>query len=131
MIRPAGFFSELSPGWGLPLDGSIKDAVKSTGEPDEKNFITYLRNGTGIWSEMSAGPDVLDPEAPIMTGIGSLYTDGDWIWREDLAHYVIKYHVSLPAEFVTHVRALNYKMPEVPEARLVEILTQDLRITMD
>ncbi|MDX3454236.1 hypothetical protein PV396_20185 [Streptomyces sp. ME02-8801-2C] len=131
MIRPAGFFIELSPGWGLPLSGSIKDAVNSTGEPDEKNFVTYLRNGTGIWSEMSAGHDVLDPEAPILTGIGSLYTDGDWIWREDLAHYVTKYHVSLPAEFVTHIRALNYRTPDVPETKLIEILTQDLGITMD
>jgi hypothetical protein len=126
MIRPVGFFSELSPGWGLPLDGSIKDVVNPTGEPDESKIIAYLRNGAGIWSEMSAGPDVLDPEAPDIPGIGSLYTDGTWLWRQDLAYYLGKYHVSLPAEFVTHVRNSHHEVPQVAESRLMEILTQDL-----
>ncbi|WP_309062143.1 hypothetical protein [Streptomyces sp.] len=126
MIRPIGFFTELSPGWGLPEDGSIKDAVRPTGEPDEQNILEYLRNGTEIWSEMSAGPDVLDPEAPNMTGIGSLVTDGTWLWREDLPHYVAKYHVSLPREFLEHVRSLKYTAPAVSESRLIEISTEDL-----
>lgn len=126
MIRPIGFFTELSPGWGLPEDGSIKDAVRPTGEPDEQNILEYLRNGTEIWSEMSAGPDVLDPEAPNMTGIGSLVTDGTWLWREDLPHYVAKYHVSLSREFLEHVRSLKYTAPAVSESRLIEISTEDL-----
>jgi hypothetical protein len=126
MIRSVGFFSELSPGWGFPLDGSIKDFVNPAGEPDEPEMIAYLRNGVGIWSEMSAGPDVLDPEAPDLLGIGSLYTDGTWFWRHDLAYYLGKYHVSLPAEFVNHVRESHHEVPKVPESRLVEILTQDL-----
>ncbi|MGX5213361.1 hypothetical protein ACWKT3_32510 [Streptomyces violaceus] len=130
MIRPVGFFSELSPGWGLAETGSIKDAVRTSGEPDENSILEYLRKGTGIWSEMSAGPDVLDPDAPDLTGIGSLFTDGIWIWREDLPHYVAKYHVSLPDEFVEHIRALSYEAPPVPEARLIEIATQDLGIGM-
>ncbi|MFJ4818812.1 hypothetical protein [Streptomyces sp. NPDC088801] len=130
MIRPVGFFSELSAGWGLAEAGSIKDAVRPSGEPDETNILEYLRSGTGIWSEMSAGPDVLDPEAPTLTGIGSLFTDGTWIWREDLPHYVAKYHVSLPGEFIQHIRALEYKAPSVPEPRLIDIATQDLGIDM-
>jgi hypothetical protein len=130
MIRPVGFFTELSPGWGLAETGSIKDAVRPSGEPDETSILEYLRNGTGIWSEMSAGPDVLDPEAPDLTGIGSLYTDGTWLWREDLPHYVAKYHVSLPYEFIEHIRDLDYKAPSVAETRLIDIATQDLGIDM-
>ncbi|GAA3496091.1 hypothetical protein GCM10019016_031920 [Streptomyces prasinosporus] len=125
-MRPAGFFTELSPGWGLPEDGSIKDAVRPTGEPDERNILEYLRNGTEIRSEMSAGPDVLDPEAPGMTGIGSLLTDGTWLWRQDLPHYPAKYHVSLPGEFLEHARSLKHTTPAVPESRLIEISTEDL-----
>ncbi|MFE9772287.1 hypothetical protein ACFYOV_11540 [Streptomyces sp. NPDC005931] len=128
MIRPLGFFTELSPGWGLPEDGSIRDAVRPAGEPDEQNILEYLRNGTEIWSETSAGPDVLDPEASTMTGIGSLITDGTWLWREDLPYYVATYHVLLATEFLEHVRSLNYSAPAVPESRLIEISTEDLGI---
>ncbi|WP_245236998.1 hypothetical protein RFN58_25005 [Streptomyces iakyrus] len=130
MIRPVGFFSELSPGWGLAETGSIRNAVRPLGEPDEKNILDYLRSGTGIWSEMSAGPDVLDPYAPEMTGIGSLYTDGTWLWREDLTYYVATYHVALPNEFVEHIRTLKYKAPVVSESRLVDIAKNDLGINM-
>ncbi|MET8098248.1 hypothetical protein ABZV29_17465 [Streptomyces sp. NPDC005236] len=130
MIRPVGFFSELTPGWGLPIDGLMRESVNSTGEPDEAGIISYLRNGAGIWSEMSAGPDVLDSEAPDLSGIGSLYTDGIWLWRQDLSYYLAKYHVSLPADFITQVRNSRHQVPEVPEKRLVEILTQDLGVEM-
>ncbi|BCL22281.1 hypothetical protein ACPCBX_22700 [Streptomyces tuirus] len=130
MIRPVGFFSELSPGWGLAETGSIKDAVRPSGEPDESSILVYLRNGTGIWSEMSAGPDVLDQNAPELTGIGSLYTDGTWLWREDLPYYVTKYHLALPDEFVQHIRTLEHKAPAVPESRLIDIARNDLGISM-
>ncbi|MEV4786309.1 hypothetical protein AB0K53_12800 [Streptomyces tuirus] len=130
MIRPVGFFSELSPGWGLAETGSIKDAVRPSGEPDESGILVYLRNGTGIWSEMSAGPDVLDPNAPELTGIGSLYTDGTWLWREDLPYYVAKYHLALPDEFVQHIRTLEHKAPAVLESRLIDIARNDLGISM-
>lgn len=130
MIRPVGFFTELSPGWGLPEDGSIKDAVRSSGEPDERRILGYLRSGTEIWSEMSAGPDVLAPEAPNMTGIGSLITDGTWLWRDDLPYYIARYHVSLPDRFLERIRSLNYVAPTVPENRLIEISTEDLGISL-
>jgi hypothetical protein len=130
MIRPVGFFSELSPGWVLAESGSIKDAVRFSAGPDESRILDYLRNGTAIWSEMSAGPDVLDPDAPDLPGVGSLFTDGTWLWREDLPYYVAKYHVSLPDEFVAHTRDLNYETPPVLDTRLIDIATQDLGIHM-
>ncbi|WP_432174464.1 hypothetical protein [Streptomyces sp. Tue6028] len=128
MIRPVGFFSELDPGWGLPHGGFMRDAMNPAGEPDEAKIVSYLRSGAAIWSETSAGPDVLDPEAPGLCGIGSLYTDGTWLWREDLPYYLGTYHLSLPAEFVAHVRAAHHQVPEVPETRLMEILERDLGV---
>ncbi|MGY0069049.1 hypothetical protein ACWZEH_20120 [Streptomyces sp. QTS137] len=129
-IRSAGFFAELSPGWGLAEAGSIKDAVRPFPKPDEQSILTYLRNGTEIWSEMSAGPDVLDPEGPTLTGIGSLSTDGTWLWREDLLYYLATYHVALPDEFLDHIRSLGHTAPVVPESRLMSILTEDLGIDL-
>ncbi|MFJ6837481.1 hypothetical protein [Streptomyces sp. NPDC091209] len=109
----------------------MRDSVKATGEPDEAKIIAYLRNGAGIWSEMSAGPDVLDPDAPVLSGVGSLYTDGTWLWRQDLLYYLGTYHVCLPRDFLTHVRKARYRVPAVPETRLLEILARDLGIAVD
>lgn len=79
---------------------------------------------------MSAGPDVLDPDGPDLPGIGSMYTDGTWIWREDLRYYLATYHVALPDDFVKHIRALDYTAPAVPESRLVDIARHDLGLSM-
>jgi hypothetical protein len=79
---------------------------------------------------MGAQADVLDPEAPTLVSGGSLLTDGTWLWRDDLAYYVDRYHLALPADFVARVRELGYSPPEVPQSRLVEILTRDLGIPM-
>jgi hypothetical protein len=131
MVRAVGFFSELSPGWGFPEEGLMSDAVRSDGDPDESDIVAYLRDGPEIWSEMSAGTDVLDPQGPTLVAIGSLHTDGSWLWRKDLPYYVAKYHLSLPVEFIAHVRGLEYKIPELPESRLIRILAEDLGIDMD
>ncbi|MFF1698244.1 hypothetical protein ACFVXC_32260 [Streptomyces sp. NPDC058257] len=130
MIKVAGFFEELSPGWGLQTSGPIREFTNPIGVPDEDRIISYLRSGTGIWSEMSAGPDVLDPHAPMLSGIGSLYTDGEWLWREDLAYYVETYHITLPADFVSRIRHFTYSAPEIEKSRLLSIMTDDLRIPM-
>ncbi|MEU3740521.1 hypothetical protein AB0E78_26090 [Streptomyces sp. NPDC032198] len=130
MIKVAGFFEELSPGWGLPTSGSIREFTNPAGVPDEDRITSYLRNSTGIWSEMSAGPDVLDPDAPLLSGIGSLYTDGEWLWREDLAYYVETYHITLPGEFVSRIRSFTYNPPEIETDRLLSIMTDDLHIPM-
>lgn len=131
MIRPVGFFSELGPGWGFPRAGFCGSPSIPCGEPDEAEIIGYLGRGAGIWAEMSAGPDVLDPEAPVLSGVGSLFTDGTWLWRQDLPYYLGTYHVTLPRDFLTHVRKARYRVPAVPETRLLEILTRDLGIAVD
>ncbi|CAM5475052.1 hypothetical protein STENM327S_08287 [Streptomyces tendae] len=129
-VRAVGFFDELSPGWGFPTDGTIEDAVRSSADNDERRLVAYLRRGSAIWSETGAQADVLDPEGPTLVSAGSLLTDGVWLWRDDLAYYVDKYHLVLPGDFVKRARELDYRPPEVPESRLVEILTRDLGIPM-
>lgn len=79
---------------------------------------------------MGAQADVLDPEGPTLVSAGSLLTDGVWLWRDDLAYYVDKYHLVLPGALVARARELDYRPPEVPESRLVAIMTRDLGIPM-
>ncbi len=60
--------------------------------------------------------DVLDDEPVYLTA--SPATDGDWFWRRDLAHYVAKYNIALPDEFLEHARAHQWAPGEPSEARL-------------
>ncbi|NEB20920.1 hypothetical protein G3I46_31220 [Streptomyces coelicoflavus] len=129
-VRAVGFFDELSPGWGFPTDGTIRDAVRPSAVADEARLVDHLRQGTRIWAEMGAQADVLDSEGPTLAGAGSLLTDGAWLWRDDLAYYVVTYHLALPEAFRAHARELGHCPPEVPEGRLVEILTRDLGVPM-
>ncbi|MFC8871313.1 hypothetical protein ACFUAC_27290 [Streptomyces sp. NPDC057148] len=130
-VRPVGFFAEFQPGYGFPTAGSITDAVRDSGVADESRVVSYLRGGAWIWAEMWAGRDVLNAEGPTLVSAGSLYTDGAWVWREDLSYYLATYHLALPDDFVARVRELDYSPPVVPESRLIEIATRDLGVSMD
>ncbi|NEA39870.1 hypothetical protein G3I42_11405 [Streptomyces sp. SID11385] len=66
-------------------------------------------------------PDVLAPHTPPLTRAASLLTDGTWVWRLDLAHYVAHAHVRLPADFLSAVRARAYVPPEVDADRLTAL----------
>jgi hypothetical protein len=39
-------------------------------------------------------------------------SDGDWLWPEGLHVYVSQFHVRLPGEFVGHMRARAFAVPE-------------------
>ncbi|MEU0408909.1 hypothetical protein ABZ307_14010 [Streptomyces griseorubiginosus] len=57
-----------------------------------------------------------------LVGCSSLFTDGLWVWRADLRHYVGRHGVTLPREFVERMRGFEWKPPvdvvDAPVARL-------------
>jgi hypothetical protein len=54
--------------------------------------------------------DMLDPsrKTPLFPGVN---TDGAYMWPLELSHYVQKYHVTLPKEFVAPMASLHWKPP--------------------
>ncbi|MFB6786073.1 hypothetical protein ACFCWT_05255 [Streptomyces olivaceus] len=124
MARTVGFFREQPSVWGIEQESSIHDLVRPTGEADEVQIVTYLANGIDIFSQMGAEPDVLSAENFPIAGGASLKTDGDWVWRLDLPHYVDAYHVALPEEFLRNVRAHNYVVPQLEQDTLFSILEE-------
>ncbi len=81
---------------------SIYDHVQSGYAVPEK-VIAYLRAGRPC----TVSPGIYDhPFRPGTTLLGPyLYTDGHYVWDRDTWKYVVKYHVTLPQEFVAHVMA--------------------------
>jgi hypothetical protein len=97
-VKIAGFFQELwTPGFGTPV-GSIHDFSAATRCHDESEIFEYLRAGHEVFTVMGAAVDVLDPEQQFLSR-DSLLTDGEWMWRADLWHYVRLHRVRLPNEF--------------------------------
>ncbi|MEU3446808.1 HD domain-containing protein [Streptomyces thermolilacinus] len=112
-----GFYDEFESRPGQP-NGSIRDAVRSVGEPDEARLVAYLDAGHVLLDVMEGGRDVLTGEPHRHSaGCSSLYTDGAWLWRQDLPHYVETHHVRLPDAFLDHVRALDHRMPPLVTER--------------
>ncbi|MFE3072143.1 hypothetical protein [Streptomyces sp. NPDC059247] len=117
MLGLLGFYDELDSLEGQP-NGSIHDAVRPVGEPDEVDLVAYLDAGHDLMDVLETARDVLTGRAHRHSvGCSSLMTDGAWLWRQDFPHYLETYHVPLPEEFLERVRRLDYRMPTVLAAR--------------
>ena len=106
-----GFFPELA-AVGEFGEVSIFSSVRETGEDDENFIVDYLDGGHCIVDVTESVPDVVSGRLhPRSAGGSSLITDGAWVWRQDLAHYVITYHVRMPEEFLSHMRSVGHRVP--------------------
>lgn len=106
-LKTAGFFRELPHG---AVDGpSIREGVASSPQQDEGRIIEYLKNGSLFVASTGIAKDVLDQSA--IVGSPHVLTDGVWAWPADLAYYVEKYHVRLPAEFAKHMALNSWAVP--------------------
>jgi hypothetical protein len=107
-LRRVGFFRELR--HGHKEGPSLRDAVRAWAREDEGGIVAYLRGCPVLIASPGRAKDVLDPGGG-RAGTGSVKTDGVWAWPDDLPHYVERYHVELPAEFLAHISARKYQVP--------------------
>jgi hypothetical protein len=79
----------------------VQDYVDPDWDEEERALvIDYLTHGAAarrFWGVSSCRL------CGIENGRGEL-TDGEWLWPDGLAHYLIAHQVRLPEEFVAHVR---------------------------
>ena len=126
MLKPLGFFEELFAHAPVGVSaGRLKEAVPDAPAHDVARIAGYLESGHGIFDTMGAERDVVADDRWIL-GAASLQTDGLWVWRVDLAHYVRRYGVGLPDELTEHVRSLQYAVPDVPDSRLAALTAEIL-----
>ncbi|MCE0447035.1 hypothetical protein CFC35_24755 [Streptomyces sp. FBKL.4005] len=117
MLGLLGFYDELDSHPAAP-NGSVRDAVRPVGEPDEAELVAYLDAGHVLIDVMEAGHDVITGRAHRHSlGCSSLVTDGAWLWRRDFPHYLETHHVLLTEAFIEHVRDLNHRMPALVTAQ--------------
>ena len=110
-LIPVGFYRELTddPDEQQELP-SITENLSESPLASEDRVISYLSNGICLGAKGGYVQDVLDPSSsePLLP---HLYTDGTYLWRLDIVHYVKKYHLRLPQEFITHMASMNWNPP--------------------
>jgi hypothetical protein len=115
MLKPVGFYTELSQ--TSHYRESLRDATASEPSADEPAVIAYLRAGHQLFDVPATTSDVISHDMRIV-GAPSLLSDGSWVWRLDLPHYVGRYHLRLPREFLDHVRANRYSVPALSDKEM-------------
>jgi hypothetical protein len=75
---------------------------------------------------MEGGVDVLSGDSFYEgSGGSSLLTDGVWLWRYDLAHYVETHRLWVPLEFIDHAVLNGFQSPLLSEAELVALVDRE------
>jgi hypothetical protein len=91
---------------------------------DEARIAGYLRNAQAYIVSPGVTVDLLDGEGPI--GTGTILTDGEFAWPDDLAHYLETYHLELPQPFVDAIVGAGYEPPALTIHQLRGITLPDM-----
>lgn len=82
--------------------------------------VRYLDQAPVVVASPGWLEDLLDEKAGNICQ-SVIRTDGEWFWRGDLGYYLRKYHVQLPDEFVSHMAAGDWVVPELGSEAMVEV----------
>jgi len=86
--------------------------------------VTYLADSPVV-AEFTETEQCLRGCGENLVGCSSLFTDGSWVWRCDLGHYVGRHGVTLPLEFVERMRLFDWKPPvDVVDGSLAPLAVQ-------
>ena len=127
-----GYWRDLDPNDALrapyPLIGEFVDP---SWKPDDMVQVgRYLSSGIGliISSQASSSPcELPECQCKRVDAFNRPYTsvpvtDGTWIWRDDLIHYVQCHSVRIPDSFYDHIRQKGYLIPSDLPLRSDEFL---------
>ncbi|MEU8896233.1 hypothetical protein [Nocardia sp. NPDC048505] len=82
-----------------------------------EQVAAYLDAAPTVYTNSSPWPDPLDPEEPEVIP-PHFYTDGAWIWPEDVPYQLRTREMSPEPEFLAHILENNFTLPEVSETAL-------------
>ncbi|MGW0433384.1 hypothetical protein ACWDV4_12720 [Micromonospora sp. NPDC003197] len=89
---------------------SLWTAETGVTEPDRARVLDYMHSVRAVLDAMGSVPDLF-ADGEWIQGGSSLYSDGIWVWREDSMKYLAEQPLTLPAEFVGHIRGHDYAPP--------------------
>jgi hypothetical protein len=114
-LRGVGFFRELP--YGDQNGESLENGVAKVSLENMDRIISYLKSGVAGVVAPAISRDFLSPRHEIIGSL-ALRTDGEFLWPSDLAHYVEKYRVGLPEDFLRHMEMNDWQVPVVDTSAL-------------
>lgn len=111
---------------GVGADGTPffdPDRLSITDHVERKRLAECLNGGTVVVAAFGSEPDVLAPhDRPSEVEI-SYSTDGFFVWRTEMVHFVEQYGLEPDFEFYAHIRRCNYQLatPEPSEELTAEV----------
>jgi hypothetical protein len=117
-ITRVGFFRELR--HGQPDGPSLASAKGMLQDPERARIADYLASGTVLATSGRMVDDFFDRGNSKVATL-DIRTDGRYVWPGDLAYYVSRYSVELPAAFREHMRQTNYIPRQLEHAELSEL----------
>jgi len=105
VVREAGFYNSAA---------EVRAAMAGGEQHWEQDALRYLEQGLCTVVCASYATDLLDPNGRGVAERGE-HTDGVWFWDGTLVHYLRKYHVALPQEFLAHMAANEWTVPPLDD----------------
>ena len=113
-----GFFDDL------PFEerrGALKRLCHLAGpHPDRQFVLKYLETGVPFILIAGITRDWLSDSEEII-GPPHVLTDGKWGWTADVYHYIQRYNLPVPDEFIAHMRSNRWIVPVVADFLNIEI----------
>lgn len=121
MLKEGGMFKEFGRNYGG--ESSILSMVRAEPQTDEDKIIIYLSSGNNMFVTDYVY-DIIQPSDNPIDNL-EILTDGVWMWRNDYAYYVNKYHVVVEPEFKQHMILNNWKCPKMTDAEITELIRRE------
>jgi hypothetical protein len=99
---------------------TLRKLIREKSDENELKVIKYLETGHMIFVCPGISRDILDESFRIICAPHVL-TDGVWAWTADVVHYVNKYHLEVPGEFILHMKSNQWTVPFIEEGIRYEL----------
>ncbi|WP_433562080.1 hypothetical protein ACQP1O_31835 [Nocardia sp. CA-151230] len=109
-LKPVGLYQEMYKVGRHDELPSLFDASTDRVIGDRARVLEYMCAAPGVLDVLDVLTDMINNTDKIQSA-SSLISDGEWIWRVDSIHYLSRYDLDIPDEFLQHVRARNYEPP--------------------
>lgn len=119
-MQLVGFFREMDVRLDEVFTESIHEHLLRRTLYQKEQVIAYLKSGHPVFDITELTADVIGGKFHVAGG-SSLLSDGENVWREDLAAYVEHYSIGLPPDFLQFIDSHEYVVQAVSRHRLIEV----------
>ncbi|MGW0412330.1 hypothetical protein ACWERI_27760 [Streptomyces collinus] len=119
-MKLIGFYREMDPKYAPSWGGSVPPPESGAGSYSVQDIVGYLKSGYPILDVMELTTDVIGGAFRVPGG-SSVLTDGQYVWREDLAWYVERYNIDLPQDFLEIARRHGFRTPPADHEALLNL----------